>query len=151
MEGMFRNLGNILPEIFQEYQQKNSTRIPAIWKETYKILGNRIKFMIYENYEYCYNGWPNVVECLIGAKSTIGVEIAEKLSLLISNYNTNDEKIYIKDVVNPLAIPNIRFESTNTGNKLICPTDMYIFEDERFLAVMRKKGKKILLYFYKKN
>lgn len=126
--------------------------VPDIWNRTHELLGERIGYMVYTENGRSFKEWPYVVDCLMGAESTIGVEIACLLKMWIPQceYGKSGRKIWVTDLINPLQIPyvtrnaaNKKFESTNER--------MFVFEDERYLCGMTEECEDVHIYFYKKK
>ena len=143
---MYEDLGFCPNNSFLHYAQGN--HVPKIWKRTRDLLGDRIGYMVYT--ESCtYNGGCYVVDCLVGAETTIGVEIACLLKTMIPKckYAKVGRKILITDVINPYQIPYIgrgykKFMSSNDS--------MHIFEDERYVCGVIDEGENVHMYFFKK-
>ena len=127
-------------------KRKNNEVVPCIWERTYSILGDRIHYMVYmqEKDLNHSNNTCNVIDCLVGSISTLGLRIAGMLRALIPycKYPEIGKKILVSDVISPLQIPNI---ITIDNDK------SYMLQDERYIAGIVDEGETIHLYFFKKE
>ncbi len=149
---MYEDLGFCPNNQFLSYQVHEDP-VPEIWDRTKEILGDRKGYMVYTEAGDNYNGWCHVVDCLVGAKSTIGVEIASLLRTMIPHceYAKTGRKILVTDVINPHQIPCIYREYIgNTEKFMSCDDSMHIFEDERYVCGVTDEGESIHMYFFKK-
>ena len=119
------------------------------WEKTREILGDRTGYMVYTEAGCAYQG-SYVVDCLMGAKSNIGIEIANTLKVLNPKcqYAQYGKKILITDVINPYQIPYI---TCGCGEFRTNDEKLHLFEDERYLCGIIGEGECIRMYFYKKE
>ena len=151
---MYENLGFCPNNQFLHYalEEKN---IPDVWNRTREILGDRTGNMVYTKAgTSCRDKWCHVVDCLVGAESTIGVEISNLLKTMIPQckYAEIGKKILVTDVINPFQIPHInRVYGDGDKEKYVATNDvMNVFEDERYVCGVTDEGESIHLYFFKK-
>ena len=117
------------------------------------ILGSRTAFMVYDKGSCTYNGVAYVVDAICGATSTMGIEIATAIKVLdpVCNYPEKGLKLSCFDMINPTAIPGIIQKSDNGWCvKGEASQTTFLFEDERFLAVIVETDEELQLYFWKK-
>ena len=117
------------------------------------ILGPRTAFMVYDKGDCTYNGYPYVVDAICGATGTMGIEIATAIKVLdpICEYPDKGLKLSCYDMINPCKIPGISRDSDNDSWKVVDGMEnTFVFEDERFLAVVVKTDEELELYFWKK-
>ena len=150
---MYENEGFCPNNSFLHYAMEHNEEIPEFWKRTREILGDRPGYMVYTKAGCSYNDWCYVVDCLIGATNTMGVEIACLLQTMIPKckYAEVGRKILITDVINPFQIPHIGRGYVNSQEKFMATSDdMHIFEDERYVCGMIDEGEAVHMYFFKK-
>lgn len=138
---------------FLHYVMEHSDEIPEFWKRTREILGDRPGYMVYTGAGRSYNEGCYVVDCLMGATYTMGVEIACLLQSMIPKcrYGEVGRKILVTDVINPFQIPYIGGFFVNSQEKFMAISDdMHIFEDERYLCGVIDEGEAVHMYFFKK-
>ena len=134
-------------ESFEQYEKEHN-EIPEFWKFTRCLLGDRPKYMAYIESDSYYNGWPYVVDCLIGATNTMGIEIACMLKQMNPKVG---RKILVTDVINPFKIPQIcRCWLGDQEVFTAISDDMYLFEDNRYMCGMIDEGEVVHMYFFKK-
>lgn len=146
---MFENLGFCPSNSFTRYEMEMGDKVPMFWKRTQQLLGDRILYMVYTPAGNHYNGWCHVVECLVGATATLGIEVATKLETLIPEceYAETGRKILVTDVIHPFQIPGI---GQKADGHFFGADDTFIREDERYVAVVKEEGEDVHLYFFKK-
>ena len=136
------------------YDKSPISESQDFWGRTYKLLGARTYYMVYTNDAVNYKGDPYAVDCLVRAKSTIGIEIASLLKFMIPQCEYGEKKIGRKivmtDVINPFQIPHIRIRYIDGKDTYVSDYDtMHVFEDERYLCGVIDEGE-VKMYFYKK-
>lgn len=149
---MYEDLGFCPNNSFLNYALEGNP-VPEIWKRTRELLGDRTGYMVYTEAGCTYNGWCYVVDCLVGAETTIGVEIACLLKTMIPQceYAKTGRKILVTDVINPYQIPYIERGYINNMEKFMSSNDsMYLFEDERYVCGVIDEGENVHMYFFKK-
>lgn len=117
------------------------------------ILGSRTAFMVYDKGSCTYNGVAYVVDAICGATGTMGIEIATAIKVLdpVCDYPEKGLKLSCFDMINPTAIPGIIQKSDNGWCvKGEASQTTFLFEDERFLAVIVETDEELQLYFWKK-
>lgn len=148
---MFESLGFCPSNSFLRYEMAQGEKVPEFWERTREILGDRPGYMVYTEAGSSYKDGCYVVDCLIGATTTMGIEIANLLKMLIPNckYAEVGRKILITDVINPFQIPHI--SRTYLDSPFVSISDdMHIFEDERYVCAVIDEGEAVHMYFYKK-
>lgn len=149
---MYENLGFCPTNSFLHYMLE-CNNVPEVWMRTREILGDRTDYMVYTEAGCAYKGWCYIVDCLVGAKTTIGVEIACLLKTMIPQckYAETGRKILVTDVINPYQIPYINRGYINSVEKFMSSNDnMHIFEDERYVCGVIDEGESVHMYFFKK-
>ena len=129
------------------YYSENE-KISSFWNRTKEILGDRIGYMVYSPHGFSQNGCY-VVDCLMGAGYTIGIEIATVLRVMIPEckYAVIGRKILVTDVINPAQIPGLQFSS---DEKLFGDNGLFIFEDSRYIVGVTDEGEEVHMYFFKR-
>lgn len=127
------------------------------WEETRRLLGKRIQYMSYKGSktpsEECY-----MVDALVAAKGTLGIQIAAALKQLIP---TCDDKmgcpIVCTDIINPNQIlsqgkvVNGRWTCVGTERKTCSGQEaMSLYEDERYRILIKEGEGKVEIYLYQK-
>jgi hypothetical protein len=148
---MYENRGYCPANAFSWYREEKE--VSATWKETEKILGDRIGYMVYSKDGYSYSECY-VVDALVDANSFMGIEIAMTLQYLIPvcKYAEEGRPIICTDLINPYQMPaKIR---ENNGIWELCvdedPSKTFLFQDERYLVSIQDDGKEVHMYLYKK-
>ncbi len=150
---MYEHEGFCPNNSFRHYAMEHKDEIPEFWKRTREILGDRLGYMVYTEAGCSYNGWSYVVDALIGATNTMGVEIACLLQTMIPKcrYAEVGRKILVTDVINPFQIPHIGRGYVNSQEKFMATSDdMHIFEDKRYVCGVIDEGEAVHMYFFKK-
>lgn len=150
---MYEDLGFCPNNSFMQYELEHHGEVPELWKRTCEILGERPVYMVYTKEGYVYNGWCYVVDCLVGATNTMGVEIACLLKTMIPEckYAEVGRKILITDVINPFQIPHISLGYDNSQEKFMATSnDVHVFEDERYVCGVIDEKEAVHMYFFKK-
>lgn len=147
---MYENLGFCPNNSFLQYCMEKGEKVPALWKRTSEILGDRMGYMVYTKNGCNYYGWCHVVDCLVGSTTTLGVEVACKLKALIPNckYSETGRKILVTDVINPYQIPDIRCTGSNN---FVGSDKVEVLEDDRYVVGITDEGEQVHLYFFKKE
>ncbi len=138
---------------FLHFEMERPDDVSKFWKRTREILGDRPGYMVYTEAGCSYKDWCYVVDCLVGATSTMGIEVACLLQHMIPKckYAEFGKKILITDVINPYQIPGIQRGYDNNREKFLSTTDsMHIFEDDRYVCGVMDAGDAVRMYFYKK-
>ena len=150
---MFESEGFCPNNSFTLYALEHKGEIP-FWKRTREILGDRQGYMVYSGAGCSHNDWCYVVDCLVGATNTMGVEIACLLRSMIPTcrYAEVGRKILITDVINPLQIPHIGRGYDSNGRKTFVSTNpnVHVFQDERYICGIIDEGTAVHMYFFKK-
>lgn len=122
--------------------------LPEIWTRTSELLGDLTGYMVYTEAGVSYYGWPYVCDALIGATSTMGVEIACQLK-----HAQTGRMILVTDVLNPFAIPHIGSGYDSNGRETFVSTnpDMHVFQDDRYICGIIDEGSTVHMYFFKKK
>ena len=152
---MYEDKGFCPNNSFLHYQMENSDFIPEIWNRTRELLGDRPGYMVYTGSDLSYSEWPYVCDALIGATSTMGIEIACMLQTMIPEckYAETGRMILVTDVINPYSIPHAGHGYDSNGRDKVVSTDpsMHIFEDNRYICGIIDEGNAVHMYFYKKT
>ena len=150
---MYEDEGLCPNNSFLHYETEHNGEIPEFWERTREILGDRLGYMVYTKEGCSCNEWCYLVDCLIGATNTMGVEIACLLQTMIPKckYAEVGRKILVTDVINPFQIPHIGRGCVNSQEKFMATSDdMHIFEDERYVCGVIDEGVAVHMYFFKK-
>lgn len=147
---MFENEGFCPNNSFLHYVMEKQEELPEIWERTNELLGDRKGYMVYTEAGCVWHGYCYVVDCLVGATSTIGIEVATHLKTLIPNckYAETGRKILVTDVINPYQIPGLCMKGetfVSSDGKVV------ILEDDRYVVGITDEGKAVHLYFFKKE
>ena len=121
---------------FWDFEAREKDKVSKLWVRAREIFGDRLGYMVYTPYGYNTKGETYVVDALVGCNSTMNIEIATCLSMLIPNctYSKEGKKILITDLINDGQIPDVAF----------------IFEDDRYICGILEEDDKVHMYFYKK-
>ncbi len=144
----FESEGYCPHNCFSHYARKsdNTDKVLA-------ILGSRTAYMVYDEGTCAYNCDPYVVDALLGSTGTTGIEIATAIHVLtpICDYPNTKVKLSCFDMLNPTAIPGVYFKDDHWEVCNDKAANTFLFEDDRFLAVIVKVDEeKLQLYFWKK-
>lgn len=150
---MYENIGFCPNNSFLHYAMEKGDAIPANWKITQKLLGDRKGYMVYTKAGCAYYGYCYVVDALIGATDTLGIEVACKLQALVPvcKYAETGRMILITDVINPFQIPGVVNSTSGGTSNFMASDDMTLFEDERYLVGITEDGDAVHMYFFKKE
>lgn len=117
------------------------------WKATKKMLGFRINKFEYtpagSNYYGCY-----IVDALMNAQGTLGIEIASALSVLVPT-DTAEAKILCTDIINPYQIPALLGKSSENVWVTKETDKVVLYQDEDYLIAISIE-KDIHLYVFQK-
>lgn len=137
---------------FLHYQMEKGP-VSSLWERTREILGDRIGYMVYTEAGNSYYGSSYVVDCLVGATSTLGVEVACKLRDMIPNckYAVNGRKILITDVINPFQMPGLSRGYVNEGSSYVGTDKLFVLEDNRYVVGITDEKEAVHMYLFKKE
>lgn len=114
-------------------------------KRTISLLGKRRKLMYYPVHAHAFSG-AFIIDAMMAAESTLGVEIASALNCLIAEGTS--KKICCLDLVNPFQIPGeIYYEE---GWKVKDPEKVALFEDEDYLVGIEDSEQEVKIFLYRK-
>ena len=150
---IFESTGFCPNNSFLHYAMEKGDAVPANWKITQKLLGDRKGYMVYTKAGCAYYGYCYVVDALIGATDTLGIEVACKLQALIPvcKYAETGRMILITDVINPFQIPGVGRNSSGDTSEFVADENLAMFEDERYLVGIIDEGNAVHMYFFKKE
>lgn len=149
---MYESRGFCPNNSFLHYGAENE--VSANWERTREILGDRCGYMVYDDNNCVYNAECYIVDALVGAKGTLGIEIACALRYLVPVciYAEKGRPICCFDLNNPYKIPaNI---GEREGKWILSseedPAKTLLLEDERFLVAIQDTEKEVNVYLFKK-
>ena len=146
----YENEGYCPNNCFTQYDKEGSETA----ERSLTILGSRTAYMVYDEGVCAYDTIPYVVDAILGAAGTLGIEFATAIRVLIPvcNYPNDEFKLSCFDILNPTAIPNVFFNQNEDHWEVSDNQEnTFLFEDSRFLAVIVKVDEqKLQLYFWKK-
>ena len=151
---MYESIGFCPNNSFLHYAMEKGDAIPANWEITQKLLGDRKGYMVYTKAGCAYYGYSYVVDALMGATNTLGIEVACKLQALVPvcKYAETGRMILITDVINPFQIPGVVYcHGSGNASNFMADDDMALFEDERYLVGITEDGDAVHMYFFKKK
>ena len=128
---MFEEIGYCPNNAFGMYSKEKNPN----WGRTMEVLGDRRGYMVYTP-GGCWKEESYIVDCILGGKETLGIEIATVLSVLIPEcrYPRVGKKILLTDLVNDLAIPQ----------------KCKILEDSRYVVGILDDEGAVIMFIYKK-
>lgn len=150
---MYESHGFCPNNSFLHYALEKGDATPANWRITQKLLGDRTGYMVYTKAGNAYYGYSYVVDALIGATDTLGIEVACKLQALIPvcKYAETGRMILITDVINPFLIPGVvGCNSSGDESRFVAGDNLTLIEDERYLVGITEEGDAVHMYFFKK-
>ena len=151
---MFESLGFCPNNDFLHYALEKGDTVPANWKITQKLLGDRKAYMVNTKAGCAYYGHSYVVDALVGATDTLGIEVACKLQALVPvcKYAEAGRMIVITDVINPFQIPGVvGCNGSGDESRFVSGDDLTLIEDERYLVGITEEGDAVHMYFFKKK
>lgn len=133
--------------------------ISPYWNETEQLLGDRIGYMVYSEdggicEDECY-----IVDALMGARGTLGIQIAAVLKHLIPTctYAKEGCPIVCTDVINPNQLLSQgkevdgKWRCISTPRKTCSGQEAAsLYEDERYLVVIQERDGEVHIFLYKK-
>ena len=150
---MYEDKGYCPNNSFLHCAMEFGDNIPKLWNRTRELLGDRTAYMVYTPNGVSYYGWPYVCDALIGATSTMGIEIACQLQNMIPEctYAETGRMILVTDVLNPFAIPHIGRGYDSNGHEILVSIDpsMHLFQDDRYICGIIDEGTAVHMYFFK--
>lgn len=129
------------------------------WKETQQLLGDRIKYMSYERSGKPCGEEYYIVDALVAAKGTLGIQVAAALKQLIPTcvYAETGCPIVCTDIINPDQILSkgkmVSGRWTYIGNeRKTCSGQvaMSLYEDERYMIVIQEGEGEVQIFLYRK-
>ncbi len=131
-------------------------------KKRMDILGDRTGYMVYDSNHVAYGTkWPSVVELLLS--NDMGEDVAKLLVMLVPEckYAEIGKKICIKDVINPLQIPDL-FQLTsrswsllgqngtvNINNPVRRKDEKFLFFDDEYVVVIEDGKEAIVMWVFR--
>ena len=146
---MYENEGFCPNNTFTHYALEKGENVSKLWTRVQEILGDRPGYMVYTNSNVCYYDTCYVVDALMGATSTMGIEIATTLKLFIPKckYAECGKKIVVMDCINPYQIPGLYMN----GDEFCCAEDsLELFQDDRYVCGVINGADVVYMYFFKK-
>ena len=150
---MYESIGFCPSNSFLHYAMEMGDKVPANWRITQKLLGDRKGYMVYTKAGCAYYGYSYVVDALIGANDTLGIEVACKLQAMIPvcKYAETGRMILITDVINPFQIPGVvGHNGSGDESNFVAGDNLTLIEDERYLVGITDEGDAVHMYFFKK-
>lgn len=129
------------------------------WEETEKLLGDRIGYMVYDKEGNVSPGECYIVDALMGATGTLGIQIASALKQIIPSctYAQQGCPIVCTDLLNP---HQILVKARETEGKWRCLSTKQktcsgqeatsLYEDERYLVAIQEGEGEVHIYLYKR-
>lgn len=133
--------------------------ISPLWAETMELLGDRIGYMVYTANGNSITGECYIVDALMGAKGTLGIQIAAALKQIIPTciYAEKGCPIVCTDLLNPNQIlsnervENGKWTCLEAGRKTCSGQDATsLYEDERYFVLIQEGKDEVRIYLYKK-
>lgn len=155
---MYVNRGYCPNDAFWQYEA-HSENISPHWEKTEQLLGDRIGYMVYSENGYKHKGECYIVDALMGATGTLGIQIAAVLKQLIPTciYSKQGCPIVCTDVINPnqiLAKGNAesgKWRYLITERKTCSGQEAQgLYEDERYFVLIQEHEGEVHIYLCKK-
>lgn len=155
---MYKNRGYCPNNAFWQ-REANEGYISPHWEETEQLLGDRIGYMVYSEDGYKHEDECYIVDALMGATGTLGIQIASVLKQLIPTcvYAKRGCPIVCTDIIVPQQIlknaneENGKWRCLRTDRKTCCGQEaVSLYEDERYLVAIKEVEGEVHIYLYKK-
>lgn len=140
-------------------RETNENNISRNWEETERLLGDRIDYMVYSPGGYEHKGECYIVDALMGATGTLGIQIAAALKQLIPTCIRNEQgcPIVCTDLINPSQIlvkaseKNGKWSCLSTERRTCSGQEAAsLYEDERYLVFIQEAEGEVHIHLYKK-
>lgn len=152
---MYEQLGYCPSNAFFLYEVQRKEDVSEFWKETQKLLGDRIHYMVYMTGKTVHEDLCNVVDALMFAKGNLGLTVAMFLKDMIPKctYAETGRRIECTDIEHPTQIPWRMFRDGDKWKVVGSEPNstMKLVEDDRYLVGIENTNDEVKLYLYRKK
>lgn len=129
------------------------------WEKTMELLGERVGYMVYTRDGNAPSGECYIVDALLGARGTLGIQIASALKQLIPTciYAERGCPIVCTDILNPNQLlskareENGRWTCIGTDRRTCSGQEAAsLYEDERYYVIVQEGDGEVRIFLYKK-
>lgn len=138
---------------------KQKKNLSPYWEETMELLGDRKSYMVYPKDGNTLFGEGYIVDALLGATGTLGIQIASALKQLIPTCISAKKgcPIVCTDIINPNQLLSKarqekgRWTCIGTERKACSGQEAASFyEDERYCVIVQEGEGEVRIYLYRK-